>query len=82
MGNSRSPFLQDTCSSEGCEVNSSFTFTGIELFLARTIVGPSAGSPATVKFTEHWSLLASAGPKLVDDGRTGAVFYLSLKADY
>ena len=36
----------------------------------------------TYRFTEHWSLLASAGPVRRSDGTHGSVFYLSLKADY
>jgi hypothetical protein len=36
----------------------------------------------TYRFTEHWSLLASAGPVRRSDGAHGSVFYLSLKADY
>ena len=37
---------------------------------------------ATYKFVEHWSLLASAGPTWTQSGGGGAVFYLSLQADY
>jgi len=36
----------------------------------------------TYRFTEHWSLLASAGPTRYSDHAHGSVFYLSLKADY
>lgn len=37
---------------------------------------------STYRFTEHWSLLASAGPVRHSDGTHGSIFYLSLKADY
>jgi hypothetical protein len=36
----------------------------------------------TWKLVEHWSLLAAAGPTWETSGDHGAVFYLSLKADY
>jgi hypothetical protein len=36
----------------------------------------------TYRFTEHWSLLASAGPTRYSGHAHGSVFYLSLKADY
>jgi hypothetical protein len=36
----------------------------------------------TYRFTERWSLLASAGPTRYSDHTYGSVFYLSLKADY
>jgi len=37
---------------------------------------------ATYRLIEHWSLLTSAGPAWIQGGGHGAVFYLSLKADY
>ena len=49
--------------------------------------GASGGAFTTVDFgvtyklVEHWSLLAAAGPSWEEHG-DGAVFYLSLKADY
>jgi len=36
----------------------------------------------TYKFTQHWSLLASAGPAWENSHSDGYVFYLALKADY
>lgn len=36
----------------------------------------------TYRFTEHWSVLASAGPTWRSDRTSGSLFYLSLKADY
>ncbi|THD58179.1 hypothetical protein [Phenylobacterium sp.] len=50
-----------------------------------TVDGPgyvALNFAATIKVTEHWSILASAGPSWEQGGADGQVFYLALKADY
>lgn len=65
---------------------------GLEVFAqgddTRAAPGEDGGGYVALNFgairkvTSHWSLLASAGPSWERAGRTGAVGYLSLKADY